>query len=402
MPADLLITHISRLYTLDPARGGLGMLEDAGIAFAGGAVIWIGEAAHAPDAHEVIDGTGMIAMPGLVDPHTHTVWAGSRAGEFAQRLAGASYSEILEGGGGILSTVAATRAASRAQLAELARARVLGMRARGVTTVEIKGGYGLTPEHEAKMLSAAHDCDDLVGVVPTFLGAHTVPAEHRGQRDAYVRQIIEEQLPLCAPLAEAIDVYCDRGAFDLDESIAILQAGKDAGLRLRAHAEQVSHTGIAAAAAAMGATSVDHLEQADEADIAAMATHGTTAVLLPGAQLYLRAPAPPVAALREAGVPMALGTDLNPGSSPIHDLWLAATLGCLLQGLTIEEAVLGITRHAGQAIGRPDCGWLGDGSAADLALFRPPPGEPPDVASLIQQVGTHQAVAVVREGRRVI
>ena len=402
MRADLLVHDLDLLVTADPARGGLGELRNASLAYSGGALVWLGEAAHAPDADEVIDGRGLLGTPGLVDCHTHTVFAGSRADELRRRLAGESYSAILEGGGGILSTVAATRAADRATLADLARARLRGMRARGVTTVEIKSGYGLAPEPEARMLQAAADAGDTVRVVPTFLGAHAVPAEHRGHRDRYVRQIIEEQLPRCAPLAQAIDVYCDRGAFDLDESVAILAAGKAAGLKVRAHAEQVAHTGIAAAAAALGATCVDHLERLDDAGLAAMAAHGTVAVLLPGAQLYLRDTAPPVAALREAGVPMAVGTDFNPGSSPVPDLWACATLGCLLAGLTMEEAFLGVTRYAGLALGRPELGWVGAGAVADLALFRPPPGTPVEVASMVQQLGGHRAVVVLQGGRRVV
>jgi imidazolonepropionase len=398
MAADLLVHHIRTLYTCAPGAEGLGALPDHSVAFTEGEVSWIGPAERAPDAQQVIDGAGLIGLPGLVDPHTHAVWAGSRADEFRRRLAGASYTELLEAGGGILSTVRATRAASRDDLAADARQRLLNLRGHGVTTVEIKSGYGLDPDTEARLLQAAWDCADTVRVVPTFLGAHAVPPELRGDRAAYVEQIVHQQLPRCAPLAECIDVYCDRGAFSLDESVRILEAGRAAGLKVKAHAEQVAHTGIAAAAAALGAVSVEHLERLDAAGVAALAAHGTVAVLLPGAQLYLRDTAPPVAALREAGVPMALGSDLNPGSSPVHDPWTIATLGCLLQGLTVEEAVLGLTRHAGAALGRPELGWLGEGSVGDLVLFRPPPGEPADVASLVHQMGAWRAHCVVRDG----
>jgi len=377
-------------------------MEDAGVAFVEGEVAWIGPSAHAPDAEDVVDGGGLVGLPGLVDPHTHAVWAGSRADEFRRRLSGVPYSEILEAGGGILSTVAATRAAPRDELADLARARLAGLLRHGVTTVEVKSGYGLNPEAEVRLLNAAWDCGDTVRVVPTFLGAHTIPTEWRHDRDAYVRQIIEEQLPACAPLAEFIDVYCDRGAFTLDEAVAILRAGKASGLRIKCHAEQVTHTGIAAAAAELGAVSLEHLEQIDTAGIAAMAAAGTIAVLLPGAQLFLRDAAPPVAALREAGVPLALGTDLNPGSSPVHDPWTVATLACLTQGFTIEEAVLGCTRVAGEALGRADLGWLGRESVGDMALFAPPPGEPPGMSALVQHVGATRAAVVIRDGQRVL
>jgi len=372
------------------------------VAFSDGQISFVGPAAQAPDAKEIIDGRGLVGLPGLVDPHTHAVWAGSRADEFAQRLQGTSYTEILEAGGGILSTVAATRKATVDTLEEHCRRRLTHMRNRGVTTVEIKSGYGLNPETEARMLRAARACHDTVRVFTSFLGAHTVPAEYRGSRDRYVDQIIHEQLPVCAPRADHIDVYCDRGAFELDESIAILRAGREAGLQVRAHAEQVSHTGIARAAAELGATCVDHLERIDEAGIAALAAHNTVAVLLPGAQLYLKDDPPPVAALRAAGVSFAVGTDLNPGSSPVHDLWTAATLACVLQGLTPQEAVLGITRNAGQALGRRDLGWLGQGSVADLAVFAPPPGEPATLESLIQHLGRQDAQVVVRDGVRVV
>lgn len=401
MHADLLIHDIATLYTMAPDAPELGRSHHMSVGFADGALCYLGPAADAPAADTVVSGAGRVALPGLVDCHTHAVWAGSRADEFRQRLSGTHYSTILEQGGGILNTVRHTRAASMDTLRTHARARLAHMRRRGVTTVEVKSGYGLTPAAELRMLQAARAAGDTVRVRTTFLGAHAVPLEHRADRAAYVREIIEEQLPLVAGVADAIDVYCDRGAFSLSEAVEILTAGKALGLGLRAHAEQVSHTGIAGAAAALGATCVDHLERIDPAGIAALARHGTVAVLLPGAQLYLKDPAPPVAALRAAGVPMAVATDLNPGSSPVHDLWTAATLSCVLQGLTIEEAALGITRNAGRALGCPELGWLGDGSVADLALFDPPPGEPPALAGLIQHMGRGPAAAVVWNGRLV-
>jgi len=401
----LLVDGIDCLYTIDPAREGLGEIRDASVLMSeDGTVTWIGQASDAPSANTVIDGRGSIGLPGLVDPHTHAIWAGSRSDEFAQRLAGASYADILEEGGGILSTVAATRSASESHLQRTLADRLRRMVSRGVTCVEVKSGYGLDTVTEHRMLSVASANVNTEGpsqLVRTFLGAHAVPAEHRSNRDAYVRQVIEEQLPLCAPMAEFVDVYCDRGAFTLDESMAILTAGQRLGLRVRAHAEQVTHTGIAEAAANLGALALDHLERVDDAGIAAMARAGTIAVMLPGAQLYLRDSAPPTEAFREAGVPMAIGTDLNPGSSPVHDLWTAATLACLIQGFTIEEAIIGITRNAGRALGRPDCGILVPGGRADLALFDPPPGEPTDVSSLIQHMGTPDARCVIANGKRI-
>ena len=395
MEVSTVVHSIRRLYTMDPGKDGLGSIDNAAVAIHGGRVAWVGSTANAPDCENRVDASGLIGLPGLIDPHTHAVWAGSRANEFAARLAGAKYEEILEAGGGILSTVEATRNADSETLRAHLHTRLQHMRSRGVTTVEVKSGYGLNPKTELAMLAAAAPDGLCVHVVRTFLGAHTIPAEFRSNRDGYVRQIIDEQLPLCAPHADFVDVYCDRGAFDLDEATAILEAGKHLGLKVRAHAEQVSHTGIAEAAAKLGATALDHLERIDDAGIAAMADAGSVAVLLPGAQLYLRDKAPPVAALREAGVPMAVGTDLNPGSSPVHDLWTAATLACLVQGLTIHEAILGITRHAATALGLPDRGWIGPGAVANLALFSPPPGEPATVESLIQHMGRQGAELVI-------
>lgn len=401
MQPTLLIHGIRRLYTADPTHPGMGMIEHASVLMAGNKVMWIGNMADEPEADTVIDGRGLVGVPGLVDPHTHAVWAGSRADEFARRLAGENYADILEAGGGILSTVSATREASHHTLQDGVKTRLAHMRKRGVTLVEIKSGYGLEPSTELRMLEAADPQHMGLRTVRTFLGAHTIPAEFRSDRDGYVRQIIDQQLPLCAPHADFVDVYCDRGAFTLDEAVAILSAGKAHGLKLRAHAEQVSHTGIAKAAAELGATAIDHLEQIDEAGIAAMATAGSVAVLLPGAQVYLRDDPPPVHALREAGVPFAVGTDLNPGSSPVHDLWTAATLSCIAQGLTMEEAFLGITRNAARALGCNKSGWIGTDSHADLSLFAPPTGEPATIESLLQHMGGPHAVAVIQAGQQV-
>ena len=394
-----LIHGIRRLYTLNPKKPGLGEMEYASILVYGDMVRWIGPSKDAPSADVVVDAMGLIALPGLIDPHTHAVWAGSRANEFARRLAGEHYAEILESGGGILSTVEATRQASLHSLRCGVIERLNHMHKRGVTMVEVKSGYGLNPEVEARMLDAADPGNTGPRVIRTFLGAHTIPKEYRGKRDQYVQQIIEEQLPRCAPLADFVDVYCDRGAFTLDEAVSILKAGKKHGLKLRAHAEQVTHTGMAEAAAKLGATAIDHLERIDDAGIAAMAKSGSVAVLLPGAQLYLQDKPPPVEALREAGIPMAIGTDLNPGSSPVHDLWTAATLACVTQGLNMEEALLGITRNAALALGCKRAGWLGTLSHADIALYAPPVGEPPTFEGLIQHMGGPHAVHLIQQGK---
>ena len=402
MTPTKVIRGIDTLLTMDPSLGSgrWGRIDDGAVAMSGERVIWVGHTADCPDAPQIIDGSGCIALPGLVDCHTHAVWAGSRAVEFEKRLAGANYTDLLKAGGGILSTVRRTREASEDVLSELAAARLRGMRGRGVTTVEIKSGYGLSPESEARCLRAARRAGVLadVHVTTTFLGAHTIPAEHRSDRAGYVREVIEVQLPAVAHLADAIDVYVDEGAFTVDEGRSILSAGRALGLRVRIHAEQVAHTGAAAMAAGLGAASADHLEQIDDAGIAAMAASGTIGVLLPGAMLYLRDPSPPVPALRAAGVPMAVATDLNPGTSPVADLWTCATLACVMMRLTVEEALCGITSVAADVLGLPDRGRLTPGSRADMVLVRPAPGEPSEPAVIVQHLGAPTVVAVIRGG----
>lgn len=392
-----VIRGIDTLLTMDPSTGSgpLGRIDRAAVALDGERVVWVGPDAEAPEAAETVDASGCIALPGLVDCHTHTVWMGSRAREFEARLAGASYSEILEAGGGILSTVRATREASEEALVETAAKRLRAMAARGVTTVEVKSGYGLAPEAEARCLRAAREAGRRAGVrvLTTFLGAHAVPVERRDDRARYVDEVVGEQLAAVAGLADFIDVYVDRGAFSVEEGRRVLEAGIQAGLRPRIHAEQVAFTGSARMAAELGALSADHLERIDDEGIAAMAASGTVAVLLPGAMLYLRDEPPPVAKLREAGVPMAIATDFNPGTSPVVDLWACATLGCILMGLTVEEALLGITAVAARALGRPELGRIVPGGGADLVLVRPPPGEPCEPASLVQYLGAPEVVA---------
>jgi imidazolonepropionase len=250
------------------------------------------------------------------------------------------------------------------------------------------------------MLEAARSAGATTGarVFTTFLGAHAIPREWRHDRDGYVDDVIETQLPRCAPAADFADVYVDRGAFTVDEGVRILTAAKAAGLGLRAHAEQIAYTGFAAAAARLGALSVDHLERIDDDGIAAVAEAGTVATLLPAAMLYLRDIAPPVAKLREAGVSFAVATDRNPGTSPTSDLWACATLACLTMGLTVEEALLGITTVAARSLGRPDLGVLCPGAAGDLVLVRPPWGERAGPGALVQPMGPKRIALVLRDG----
>jgi len=394
---SLLVRDIAVLLTMDgPAiPGGAVLFEDD-------AVAWVGASTDAPSAAEVVDGSGCIGLPGLVDCHTHALFGGSRAREFERRLAGEDYSTILLEGGGILGTVRATRAASDEELVDSLSARLQDFLEQGVTTVEVKTGYALSLEHELRCLQLMGGRSWPTRVLRTWLGAHTVPAEFRPDPSAYVDHLIDEMLPLVAAHAEFVDVYCDRGAFTLEAARRVLEAGIAAGLKGRIHAEQVELTGSADLAAELGCTSADHLERISDEGIAAMAGAGTVAVLLPGARLYLRDPAPPVDAMRAAGVPIAVATDFNPGTSPLRSLLGAATLACLDMGLSVDEALLGITRNAGRALGRPELGWLGVGSVADLSLFEPPPGEPADPAVLVQYLGGHRARTVVRDGKVVL
>lgn len=403
MAATLLVRDIDQLLTLDPTAGDgvLGVIEGGAVLFEGDAVRWVGRTRDAPGADQRRSGAGCVGLPGLVDCHTHSLFAGSRADEFRRRLGGASYTEILQAGGGILSTVAATRAASDETLTATLTARLQDFLSRGVTTVEVKTGYALSRAAELRCLRLLRAGDWPVNVRVTWLGAHTIPADQRADRAGWMAQLLAT-VPEAAALADMVDVYCDAGAFTLDETRQLLSAGIAAGLVGRVHAEQVTHTGAAALAAELGCASADHLERIDDAGVAAMAAAGTVAVLLPGAMTYLRDPAPPVAALRAAGVPLAVATDFNPGSSPVRDLWTCATLACLTMGLTPEEAVSGITRHAARALALPQHGWLGPGSAGDLALLETPPGEPARWPSLIQYLGGHSAALVVRQGQVVL
>ncbi len=326
---------------------------------------------------EVIDCAGRWITPGLVDCHTHLVWGGSRADEFERRLAGASYAEIAAAGGGIRSTVRATREASQDGLAEAAATRLLPLLAEGLTTVEVKSGYGLDVANELKQLAAARRVAGLVpvAVTTTCLAAHAVPPEFDGRADAYVDLVCDEILPAAASagLADAVDVFCEHLAFSVPQCARVFARAVDLGLPVKGHMEQLSDLGGSRLAADFGALSVDHIEYMDEVGVAAVAASGTVAVLLPGAFYFLRETRrPPVEALRRAGVPMAIATDLNPGTSPFASLRLAANMACVLFGLTVEEAMAGITREAARALGLPDRGVLAPGRRADLAVWSVP------------------------------
>jgi imidazolonepropionase len=369
--STLLIRNIGECLTGDPAQpGALGLLHHAAILIEGAQISWLGAEADAPArATTVIDAGGALVSPGLVDAHAHPVFAGSRAAEFAQRARGASYQEIAQAGGGIRSTMAATRAASDDELVALTSTRLARARAHGTTTMEAKTGYGLGVAQELRLLRvlARLARSQAVKVVPTLLGAHAVPPDR--ERADYVADCAGAMIDGARGLAHAVDVYCDEGAFTLAESRTILLAARAAGLAVRAHAGQFADLGAAGLVAELGGLSADHLEQVSDTQCQAMAAAGTVATLLPGACVQLGCPPPPVARLRAAGCALALGSDLNPGSSHSESLPLQMWLACTHLGLSVEEAWLGVTRIAARAAGRPEVGVLAAGRPADVVLW---------------------------------
>lgn len=366
---------------------GIGLIADGVLAAQGGRIVFAGAAAAAPDLDgaEPVDCGGRLVTPGLIDCHTHLVHAGNRAGEFEARLAGASYADIAAAGGGIAATVQATRAASEAELVAQALPRLDAMIADGVTTTEIKSGYGLTLADEIKLLRAARRLGTLrpVSIVTSFLGAHAVPPEFAGDADGYIAHICDVMIPAVAAagLADAVDGFCETIAFTPAQMARVFAAAAAHGLPVKLHADQLSNQGAGVLAARHGALSADHLEHLDAGGVAAMAAAGTVAVLLPGAWFHLRETVlPPVAALRAAGVPMAVATDCNPGTSPMTSLLLAMHMAATQFRLTVPECLAGVTRAAAQALGLSHrIGTLAAGKQCDLAIW--------DAASPAELVG---------------
>ena len=356
---------------------------DGAVLIEGARILWAGAAADAPAADHVERLGGRLVTPALIDCHTHVVHGGSRAAEFAQRLEGASYAEVARAGGGILSTVRATRGTSEAELLAQALRRVEAMIAEGVAVIEVKSGYGLDIEAEMRMLRVARAIAGArpVQVVTSWLAAHAVPPEYAGRSDDYLDAVVLAGLRAAhdAGLVDAVDGFCEGIAFSPAQMARVFDLARDLGLPVKLHAEQLSPLGGAALAARYGAVSADHLEYATETDVAAMAAAGTVAVLLPGAFYTLReAQVPPVAAFRAAGVPMALATDCNPGSSPMTSILLAMNMGCTLFRLTPAEALAGVTVHAARALGLQDQGVIRAGALADLAVWDV--GDPAELA----------------------
>ena len=369
----------ARLATLDPAREGLGIVEKGAIAAAGGRILYAGPEADLPaafaGAREVLDCQARWITPGFIDCHTHLVHAGDRAHEFELRLNGASYEEIARAGGGIISSVLSTRAASEHDLVIQSLPRLDSLIGEGVTSVEIKSGYGLDTETEARQLRAARRLADLrqVNVTTTFLGAHALPPEAGGDADTYIRLVIREMLPAIAAagLADAVDGFCEAIAFSPDQIARVFSKARQLGLPVKLHADQLSNLHGAALAARFGALSADHLEYTDEDGVAAMRRAGTVAVLLPGAFYFIReTQIPPVEAFRRHGVPMAVATDMNPGTSPLTSLLLAMNMAATLFRLSVEECIAGVTREAARALGRlHEVGTLAPGKFCDLAIW---------------------------------
>lgn len=405
-PLDLLITEL-HLATMADATG-YGMVRDGAIGIRDGRIAWVGALAEMPlsmvaTAKERHEAGGIWATPGLIDCHTHLVYAGNRAEEYEQRLKGASYADIAKAGGGILSTVRATRTASEKELLAASARRLGAFLAEGVTTIEVKSGYGLDLASEAKMLRVARALGEhySVRVATTFLGAHALPPEFASDADGYIDHLCNEMLPALARdgLVDAVDGFCENIGFSPAQITRLFEAAKALGLPVKLHAEQLSDQGGAALAARYGALSADHLEYLSEDGARAMAASGTVAVLLPGAFYVLKeTKKPPMEWLRQHGVRMALASDCNPGTSPVTSLLLMLHMGCTLFGMTPEEALAGVTRHAAAALGLAhEIGTLAVGKAADIALW-----DIAHPAELAYHVGFNPCAGVVKNGELVM
>jgi len=410
--ATLVVTGIRSCLTMAhdtaaPAAGAeqedVGLLADAAIAARGNELVYVGPANRLPSAVRVaadavrVDAGGGVVLPGFVDCHTHLVFAAWRAGEFAQRIAGASYQQILAAGGGILSTVEATRVASEEQLTERAQRRLEHMIAGGTTTVEAKSGYGLTLADEAKLLRVARRLDGIGpwDVVPTLLGAHALPPEFADDRDGYVA-LVEEMIETLADRAAFVDVFCEVGAFTVRECRKVLEAGRRAGLGVKLHADQLSDSGGAELAAELGANSADHLDFVSVEGMAAMAEAGVIGVMLPSVPLYVGARRQaPAARLQSAGVPLAVATDFNPGTSPIDSMAVIVALACLHLRMSPAASLVAATRNAAYAVGRGEAlGSLQPGKQADLQIYAVD-----DYAELPYRFGQVPPSVVVKAGQ---
>ncbi|OLP46667.1 imidazolonepropionase [Rhizobium oryziradicis] len=399
---DRIFTN-ARLATLNPHLSGLGIIEDAALMVRGGQIVYAGPMGELPisllNAADVTDCEGRWITPGLVDCHTHLVHAGNRAHEFEMRLAGASYEEIARAGGGIVSSVSKIRTASEADLLRETLPRLDALMAEGVTTIEVKSGYGLTVEDELKMLRAARKLGDTrpVSITTTYLGAHATPAEYKGRNGDFIREVVLPGLKAAHTerLVDAVDGFCEGIAFSPAEMRVVFDAAHALGLPVKLHADQLSNLSGAALAADYGALSADHLEYTDAAGAKAMAEAGTVAVLLPGAFYFIReTKKPPIDLFRQHGTKMALATDNNPGTSPLTSLLLTMNMGATLFGMTVEECIAGVTREAARALGRLDeIGTLEAGKSADLAIW-----DISELSELVYRMGFNPLYARVWRG----
>lgn len=368
--SDLFLTGIGELTTNNGPP-----LRDAVVAVEGGVITFAGPSADAPEqTGKRFECDGGSVIPGFVDAHTHLVFAGDRSDEFARRLAGESYADIAAAGGGILATVASTRAAAEDELFALAAARVWRMIRTGTTTVEIKSGYGLDTETELRQLAVARRIGEElpITVKTTFLGGHSVPGEYRGDRAGYIELLLEEMLPAAAPLADFCDVFVEDGVFTVDEARRIFARGEELGMGSRVHAEQLGHIGGAMLAAEIAAASADHLDHVTEADARALSAAGVVAVLVPGASYTLRSPQAPAPMLIEAGCTVALATDCNPGTSYFESMIPILSLGVVEMGLTVEQALAAATIGGARSLGLDDRGTVTPGQVADLVILDAP------------------------------
>lgn len=385
-------------------QGAYGVIPQAAIAVKDGKIAWVGPRSELPEfdvlATPVYRGKGGWITPGLIDAHTHLVFAGNRAHEFEQRLQGATYAEIARAGGGIISTVNACRDADEAELFELGRQRLNALAREGVTTVEIKSGYGLNTETELKLLRVARELGEHhhIDVCTTFLGAHAIPPEYKDNADAYIDLVINDMLPtvIAENLADAVDVFCENIAFSIEQTERVLTAAKKAGLQIKLHAEQLTNMGGSALAAKLGAKSVDHIEFLDEAGVKAISESGTCATLLPGAFYFLReTQLPPIELLRQYKVPMVIASDFNPGSSPICSTLLMLNMACTLFRLTPEEALQGVTINAAKSLGIDNhLGSIAVGKQADFCLW-----DITTPAQLAYAYGVNPCKTVVKKGQ---
>lgn len=393
--SDLFLTGIGELTTNVGSP-----IRDAVVAVEDGLITYAGSPGDAPEqTGQRIDCDGGAVMPGFVDAHTHLVFAGDRSDEFARRLAGESYAEIAAAGGGIVSTVAATRAANDDELFDLAADRVWRMIRTGTTTVEIKSGYGLATDTELALLAVARRIGEElpVTVKTTFLGAHSIPTEYRGDREGYVDLVVEEMLPAVGPVADYCDVFVEDGVFSVEEGRRIFNRAAELGMGARVHAEQLGHTGGAMLAAEIGAVSADHLDYADEDDARALADAGVAAVLVPGASYTLRSRQAPAPMLLQAGCTLALASDCNPGTSYFESMIPILSLGVVEMGLTVSEALSAATLGGARSLGFDDRGTIEAGKIADLIVL-----DAPSAGHLVYRPGADLVRATIKEGVAIV